>query len=243
MALDYVEAKQANHPTGYRSTRGLTIAILILLGLHALLSVLTCLGVKSALDAIDAMRSGNLAADGIGFGSALAAFAVGAGDIIQRLLFVACTVCFLCWMYRGYANLPALGSESILSSPKSAVVGWFIPFVNLVHGYRSTHTLYLESQRPAVLPSGYVLPTRAAIVGWWWGTYLARNLVSRIADRMFDHGGEGALTWFWIASALDIAAAILCMVVVYRVDKRQRDQHQDLIQRTLIPVPTGATLR
>jgi len=243
MSLDFVEAKQAGASVGgYRSTRGLTIAVLILLGAHALLSVFLSFGWSAALRVIAASEH-ELTDGSVGLGDAAVAIAVGVATYLQIGLFIACAACFLCWLYRGYSNLPSLGSER-LTTPKSAVVGWFIPFVNLVHGYRSVHELYLESQRPAVLPSGYVLPTRAGIVGLWWGLYIARNISIRIADGGLDHARSDALGWYWVAAVLDIAAAVLCMLVVYRVDKRQRDQHDDLLRReTQAPVPTGDALR
>jgi hypothetical protein len=245
MSLDFVEAKNVDSPDspkGYRSTKGLTIAVLVLLSTHALLSLLLSAGWPAALKVLQASENDTLMNGSVGMGDAVAAIAVGVATYLQIAVFIAAAVCFLCWLYRGYSNLPSLGSDR-LTTPKSAVVGWLIPFVNLVHGYRSVHELYLESQRPAVLPSGFILPTRAHIVGWWWGLYIARNVSIRIADSALDHVRDGAMTWFWTASVLDIAAAILCMMVVYRIDKRQRDQHDDLVRRAQAPVPTGDSLR
>jgi hypothetical protein len=245
MSHDFVEAKNVDSSAavrGYRSTRGLTTAILIMLGIHALISVFVCFGVQAMLRIEDALRSGAIDRGDFNLGDSFVWLAVNVGDWLQTGLFIATAVCFLCWIYRGYSNLPALGSER-LTTPKSAVVGWLIPFVNLVHGYRSTHELYLESQRPAVLPSGYILPTRASIVGWWWGIYISRNFSIRIANSGLNNGRDGSLFWFWLAAGLDIAAAILCMMVVYRIDRRQRDQHQDLVRRAQEPVPTGDSLR
>jgi hypothetical protein len=242
MSVDFVEAKQVGSASGYRSTRGLTVATLILLGTHAFLSIILSLGWGSALTVLEASEQNLIESGTVGLGDAVWAIAVGVGTYLQIAVFIACAACFLCWLYRGYSNLPSLGSDR-LTTPKSAVVGWFIPFVNLVHGYRSTHELYLESQRPAVLPDGYVLPTRAGIVGFWWAAYLLRNITSRIADKALDHASHDALSWYWLAAAFDVAAAVLCMMVVYRVDKRQRDQHEDLVRRQAAPVPTGDALR
>jgi hypothetical protein len=171
---------------------------------------------------------------------ALCALAVGATAILQWGVFIACAVCFLCWLYRSYANLPALGSESILFSPKSAVTGWFIPFVNLVQGYKSVATLYAESQRGSTTPSGYPVALTTPIVGLWWAAYLARGITSRIADKMVGREYDGALGWLITAELLNIAAAVLCIVIVYRIEKRQRDQHFDLERRDAASQPPPA---
>jgi hypothetical protein len=242
MSVDFVEAKQVGTASGYRSAKGLTIATMILLGLHALMSLVLSISLSSTIKVLDASNTDTLSSGRVGLGDALAAIVFGVGYYLQVAVSIACAVCFLCWLYRCYANLPSLGSDR-LTTPGSAVGGWFIPFVNFVHGYRSVHELYLESQRPAVLPDGYVLPARAGIVGFWWAAFLGRVVISRIADKMIDTEQASSLQWFWATAAIDFAAAILCMMVVYRVDKRQRDQHQDLVRRQAAPVPTGSTLR
>jgi hypothetical protein len=219
---DVVAARQAGSPSGYRSTQALTIAVVILLGLHVLLSFV--------VTALAPARIGPIGRDPVQDVAAVMGYAVFV--LLQVCVFLAAATCFLVWLHRAYTNLPSLGSQSLtLMTPGRAVGGWFIPFVNLVHGYRSVHDLYLESQRPAVLPDGFVLPTRAAIVGWWWGFWIARSFTQNIFGM------------YWIASGLDIAAAVLCAVVVYRVHKRQRDQHDDLVRREAVPLPTADFLR
>src|SRR4051812_30664007 len=173
---DFVEVQQNGSGGGYRSTGGLTIAIVILIGVHVLATLGEAVGTRMILSA-----------SGEDFDLAMPALVVFWSWWLQAGTFIAATVCFLVWLHRGYANLPALGSESLVTmTPKNAVTGWFIPFYNLVHGYKSVHQLYLESQRPAIMPSGFVLPTSAHIVGWWWGLYLARNISIKIAGRATD---------------------------------------------------------
>ncbi len=219
----------------YKSARGLSIAIIILLSIHAALSAI----LVAAWPTITKIIRDDYSPDGIW--DALCAIAVGLTAVLQWGVFIACAVCFLCWLYRSYANLPALGSQSILFSPKSAVVGWFIPFVNLVQGYKSVNTLYVESQtRGDVSPSGFYIPKSAPIIGFWWAAYLARGIVSRISDKMLDRNYDGALGWLITAELLDIVAAILCIVIVYRIEKRQRDQHDDLVRRQAAVQPPSA---
>src|SRR5262245_60280273 len=50
--------------------------------------------------------------------------------------FLTTVSCFLIWQYRCVRNLPALGIADRRLSPRWSVGGWFVPIVNLVHGYR-----------------------------------------------------------------------------------------------------------
>lgn len=54
---------------------------------------------------------------------------------------------------------------------------------------------------------------------------------------MIEHGSSDALGWFYAAQALDVLAAVLCALVVWRIHRRQRDQHDDLERRANGPVP------
>jgi hypothetical protein len=233
---DIVEARQTGTVGGYRSTGPLTIAILTIVGVHVLASV----GQMIAVPLVRARLQ-----DGADLSDlAVSAFFLTWSGSIQLAAFLAAGVCFLVWLHRAYTNLPALGSEALTTmTAKNAVVGWFIPFYNLVHGYRSVHQLYLESQRPAIMPSGFVLPTRAAIVGWWWGLYLSRGVASRIAESAINSMGGDMVMWFNVAAMLDAAAAVLFGLVVWRVYKRQHDQHDDLVRRAQVPQPSAEALR
>jgi hypothetical protein len=230
-----VQPQQEHYPGqgSYQSNKGLSIAIIVLLAIHAALSVILAFAWPSVSHILDD------AGEPSGFVDALSAIAVGFAAIVQGCIFVATAVCFLIWLYRAHRNLPSLGSESVVMTPKSAVVGWFIPFVNFVAGYKSVHHLFIESQpRPTVLPTGYALPRRAPIVGLWWGFYLARNILSRIADSMSKHDMSGAISWLVASEVLDVVAAALCIAIVYRIEKRQHDQHDDLVRRVPAPIPT-----
>jgi hypothetical protein len=230
---DFVEAKQAGGPSDYRSTRGLTLAVLILVGAQIVLKLAEAIAIQNLrLSAMTLETRHDI----------LRMLAVA--DRLIQLSFIAAAVCFLIWLKRAWSNLPSLGGQTERDpQAPGIVVGWFIPLYNLVHGYRTVHQLYLESQRPAVLPDGYELPTRAGIVGWWWGLWIFRNLVLQATAAMLRLDAEEAVGLFFVATVIDVTAAMLFMLVVHRVDKRQRDQHDDLARRQAVPLPTGDALR
>ena len=197
----------------------------ILIGAHVLVSLIQTISFQVLNDAFLAYPDPLLLAllDPDSFLRALNAEDVFIfAGIVQIGVFIACGICFLCWLHRSYANLARL------TAPSSEVVGWLIPIYNLVHGYRSTRRLYLENQRPVVPPRGYVLPPRAAIVGWWWSFCLLTLAIANASVVLRLKGG-GQL---WAFTASDLVAAVLCMTVVQRIDRRQREQ---------LPVPSGSS--
>jgi hypothetical protein len=234
--MSVVEAKQAGSPSDYRSTRALTIAVLILVGAQIVLKLGEVL-------AIQYLRSLPPTTDVAETRHQIVGLLRVADRLIQ-LSFLSAAVCFLIWLKRAWANLPSLGGETTRDpQAPGIVVGWFIPLYNLVHGYRTVHQLYLESQRPAVMPDGYVLPTRAGIVGWWWGLWIFRNVVLQATAAMLRLDPGESIGLFQVATLVDVTAAMLFMLVVHRVDKRQRDQHDDQVRRQSVPGPSADLLR
>jgi hypothetical protein len=145
-------------------------------------------------------------------------------------VFIACAAVFLTWLHCAWSNLPALNPDSLYTA-KGVVVGWFIPFYNLVHGYRSVKDLYVASQRPAGDETDLRPPRGAPIVGLWWGFYLARGFT----DWYARHNPESET--LVVSELSSIIAAILCIVVVYRIERRQRDQYNDLALRAAAATP------
>jgi hypothetical protein len=213
----------------YRSARGLATAVMVLLGVHAATGAALCAALPTARSAVYSWQSANL-------WTLISAAVMGFAAFLQFFVFIATAIVFLIWLHRSYANLPALNPDSLYGT-KGIVAGWFIPFVNLVHGYRSVADLYFASQPPVPNESGFVTRRAAPIVGMWWGFYLASGVVARIG-RIVDREEE---VGFAVASeVLSIVAAVLCLSVVHRIERRQRDQHIDLTRRAEAAQPPPA---
>jgi hypothetical protein len=95
-----------------------------------------------------------------------------------------------------------------------------------------------ESQpTPALLPDGTRALVRAPLVGSWWAFYVARIPLVALAKKL-AHDQELAP---YVGRAFDfcnLVAAISCMLVVYKIDQRQREQHRDLLLRVPTPPAT-----
>jgi len=175
--------------SSYRSRRALAWAT------AALLALQTALAVAVELELFDAARSRPVA-------------------VASILTGIATPIAFLAWLAGVYRNLPALGSRT-KATAAWAVGRWFIPVVNLWHGYVALRTAWIES-----LPEPGHRRTR--LIGWWWGLFLASGL-------RFVVGGGDLLALPRLS--LEILAAGLCVSMVLELDARQRDQYEELVAR------------
>jgi hypothetical protein len=179
--------------SSYRSRRPLAIATAVLLTAQSALRILVELDATSAAD------------------SRLVA---GAGLVTS----LATPLAFLLWLAGVYRNLPALGSRTTLTAAW-AVGRWFVPVVNLWHGYVALRTAWIESH-PEAEAAEAAEDRRTRLVAWWWALFLlsvARFAVGRIELLALPR------------LSLEILAAGLCALMVLEIDARQRERHQELV--------------
>ena len=222
--LDYAHVVPAQQGARFQSARGLATAVMVLLSVHAVASLLSALATYSLRSVMERALDGN------GFSEHSLIYGFRAAAMLQNLVFIATAVVFLCWLHRSYANLPALNPDSLYGT-KGIVVGWFIPFVNFVHGHRTVSDLYIASQPPRPDQAGFGIRGSTAIIDLWWGFYIASNVVSH-----FGRFGD-PLGWATLSELFSIVAGLLCITVVYRVERRQRAQYQDMTLRAAASQP------
>jgi hypothetical protein len=141
----------------------------------------------------------------------------------------ALIIVFLIWMHRAARNLPALGLAHPRSSPGWAVGWWFIPFANVIKPYQVMTEIWTASEPPPGVPGADSRDVRrpASLLAFWWWLWLIANFVGNVAARvMFRTDTVDAqinVRWLLIASdILDIAAALLAIMVVQSVEARQQ---------------------
>lgn len=236
----------------YVKTRGLSTAITVLLLIQAVFLAVLVIA-ATWLTASPDLVAGvvNESAD-VGLLGPSLFLLVGFSAVVTAPLTIATASCFLVWLYRTTANLPALGSDSVAMNhgPARAVWGWFIPFFNLVHGYAAVRHVFVESQRAGVNEAGFPLPVRAGLVGWWWALFVIGNVLLRIAGAGRDPVSVGDYHYMFAmhipAMTFRLGAAILCIAVVNRIERRQAAQRADLLQRAAaaaVPAPTDGLFR
>ena len=94
-------------------------------------------------------------------------------------VFVACVVSYLLFIHRAMNNLHVSNARGLSVSPGWAVGYSFIPFVNLWMIYRVMKEIWEASTDPE-------RGRRQApqLLGWWWGSYIAGNVLGRISDML-----------------------------------------------------------
>ena len=149
---------------------------------------------------------------------------------------LATATLFLMWVYRATANLPALGARSTRFTPAGAVKVFFIPFVNLVRVYQVMAMIWTESQSRTLTDAGHLKPRSIVIVIVWYALGLGAVLVDTIVSVLIVKVGVGVVPAM-LSFALTTAAAIVCAIMVYKADARQRAQAEDLERRANVPQP------
>jgi hypothetical protein len=160
-----------------------------------------------------------------GFAMALVGLGVG---LLTIAIVIATVVVFCMWLYRCCKNLKAFGTprNRINFSPGWTVGSFFVPFANLVIPYRAIKELWQNSQ---VGTSFMTSPP--AWFPIWWTFWLLSNFASNIDFRLSFNEKvprEYAAIAGVAANSLTIVAAILAIVIVSEIDKRQEEASKSL---------------
>ncbi len=217
------------------------------LGLNAVVGVAAIGSSLLRIALLDRVLAGDVVSMGAAARDEWREAAVGLAAVGAWLV---CAVVFLLWLHRAYRAAGALRVSGMRSTPRGAVVSFFIPVVNLFRPYQAVRELH-DGLDPAALPapeprprpdgaehyraSAATLPLTpvalpAAPVGAWWACWVASNMVSCVGLRVV--GGADALalraqSWASIAGdAFALAAAVLGVLVVRAVDARVRERHR-----------------
>lgn len=147
--------------------------------------------------------------------------------LLQLLLMLACWVWAGCWIHRMACNVRALGAKGLDDSPGWAVAWYAVPLMNLVRPMRAMTQIWLASLAPARWQKLETPP----LLGAWWGFWLVGSLLSPFVTRYIplEHtfGGLHAQQLLLLCGqALNLAAAVLFLLVVGRLTRMQVDEHE-----------------
>lgn len=166
--------------------------------------------------------------------------------IIHLVVRLALVVAFLLWLHRASGNMAALGNpkSKIAYTPGWAVGSFFIPFANLFMPYRAVCEVWVRSEPPVREEGGLAFAPRppTTLVLAWWVTWLASNFVGRAASRFGDRADTvdalQLVTWAAVLSeVLSIAAALLAVMVVRSIDRRQEERARHVVYSPHTPPP------
>jgi hypothetical protein len=172
--------------------------------------------------------------------------------ILWGLVFFVTGVTFLVWMYRAYRNLEALGNikERLDFSAGWAVGSFFVPFINLVYPFQAMREIWNKSDpkvRNADELAWQVTSYTPPLIIIWWLVWLASNVTGHL-HRTFADDAKTPETILWvtqfgiIADLIAIGSAILAILVVRGVKRRQeeRSQHVRFVESLPPPPPLYA---
>jgi Domain of unknown function (DUF4328) len=148
---------------------------------------------------------------------------LGISTSAQGLSLVACVVVYLCWFHRVRANAQVFDPLGHAKSPGWAIGGWFVPVGNLWIPRRITLDIWDASS-----PWG---TTRShTLVNSWWALWLASLFADRVATTGYGDDADGAAQLhdgalrLVFSDALDIAAAVLAILLVLRLTRMQHEK-------------------
>ena len=222
-AIPEPEVSKTGHQ--WRSPQRRANWTLILIAIHILVIVII---IASSLFEIDLLQR-------IQDGETVTEAEAASNDNRQAILgglffmsFVVVAIAFLMWINRASKNLSDLGASDQKFSPAGAVVWWFIPIAWLWQPYRVVVEIWVESHPDWIAPPKW-FPV-------WWGAWIVSNWLSTISLWIFFGNLDDASiddiilqSTLEIASdAISIAAALLLIILVWRITANQWKKHQAL---------------
>lgn len=123
-----------------------------------------------------------------------------AAGTVYFVTWVVLIIAYLTW----YASLIAWARdfEATDMSPGKAVGMWFVPLLNFVHPYVTMKGIATRARISAPLDA-------------WWGVFALANVLSLVGSALPDQA-KGYTPYALFLSANEIAAAVLCSIVVRR---------------------------
>jgi hypothetical protein len=144
---------------------------------------------------------------------------------VQIGVLLVTAIIFIWWFHRAYRNLDALGGERRFGTGW-AIGGWFVPILNLWRPKQIANDIWRGSDPTAVFLSD---PAASSLLTAWWLVFLASAWASQVAGRLAFAGNtardlQKATTAYLVGDSLDIIAAALAILVVWKLTMRQRER-------------------
>ena len=132
---------------------------------------------------------------------------------------IATIFAVMAWTVRITKNVHALGHRGLPISPRAAFWFWFVPFLNIMHGYRVTAQAWIASDPTLIGKRGrkeWDEESIPRILKVWWTACLVARSVSTLAEIFMPELVNATIL-------VEATAAVLMFVVTRRVDDRQAE--------------------
>jgi hypothetical protein len=198
----------------FRPVRGIGTAAIILIGLTAAGSVVsTVMDWVTAPVIEDYLAGGDTTAE--------EAFAASASALavmwVSLVAYVVAGIVFMIWMYWARLNSHAVtGTHQHRWAPMWAIIGWFIPFVNLVVPHSVMQDVWRGSDRSQQLVRLSNRP-KINLIKAWWACWIVSGATGVLSARM----PQDVVVWSTISAAASVAAAVLIARVIRQLSEVQ----------------------
>ncbi|HEX5588492.1 MAG TPA: DUF4328 domain-containing protein [Acidimicrobiia bacterium] len=209
-------------PDYWRGLDGLRTALVVLLGLSAVVSVMVVVAISTRLGVISDIEQGR-------FSASLPQRAQDADDFVSAsvaialLLYVATGVVFIVWQWRSAKNLEALGRTGAPRGPGWSIAGWLVPFVNFVFPVLIVQDLWRGTTAGTGPGDGWRKERSSGLVWCWWALFLVGTGIGRFVNTddsttLSDlRQSNNTLLGGYVIMAI---AAVLAIVVVVQLTRR-----------------------
>jgi hypothetical protein len=193
--------------------------VIALLAVHALVDLLLIWVTLGEIGLVDRVQRGEFVPDSELIRSDDRSAVIG-GTSIGLLLVTG--IAWLLWQHRSQANLHARRVPGLAYTPGWAVGWWFVPFVNLVKPYQTVRELWAASGGG----EGWVRGRTWPVLGWWWAAWIVGGVLGQISVALVSDQPTideliASDRWAIASSGVSIAAAILAILIVRSVERRQ----------------------
>ncbi len=139
---------------------------------------------------------------------------------VWLLLFVSTVIAWCIWQHRAQHNARELSSTRLDYTAGWAVGWWFVPFANYVKPFSAVREMW----RASAGSIGWRSEPSWHVLGWWWGTWVASNLLGSLRAATSGAEVESLRRGDVIAVVsvmLGMVAAILAVRIVRSITARQ----------------------
>lgn len=152
--------------------------------------------------------------------------------------FVIAGIVFMIWIYLASRNLSPLGNRSQTYSPGWAVGWFFIPVANLLLPFLIMKEMWKASDPKVTDGDSGRNAGVSPVVPIWWGLNVA-SIVLGVPFLIMSTNDSvtGLLRESWISligNVLEIGAAVLFIVLVWRMTSRQDEKNRNILIATPI---------
>jgi hypothetical protein len=180
-------------------------------------------------------------------------------SLVVLAVYVASIVLFIRWFHRAYSNLPALGSE-LRFKRGWAIGGWFVPIMWFWRPKQIANDIWRGTD-PSTRSLHITKTDVAPLVGIWWAAWIIAGVVftrsslayastptaleagvsAMLGDTADAEDIRRAGVLDLVANGIDIAAAVLAILVVQRMTSRQSERERMLASLRESPPAVGST--